>query len=180
MNISLKVSLNQVPKGHGNLKYTKFYIIVGVGGFTFTKISKTTYRLHQTVRAAFAYEALVHRGWHSYTGERPGLTGVPAGAPSCRKAGRTVIPQRLTATCGFIHQEHRSVDELALAYRWGNYSWNRSGTSCCRVRPGGGQHGGHTAGPGLQAVLVLTEESKSRASKSRSERLLSCHLFISL
>lgn len=114
-----------------------------------------THRLNQTVCTASVYEALADRR-HPHTGEGPRLTGVPAGAASYREAGRAVVPQRLAGAGGFVHQDHRGVDQLAPAPLGGDYSWNRSGASCCIVSPGGGRHRGHTAGPGVQAVLGLT------------------------
>lgn len=113
-----------------------------------------THRLNQTVCTAFVYIALVD--WrHPHAGEGPCLTGVPARTASCREAGRAVAPQRLAGAGGVVHQDHRSVDELAPAPGGGDYSWNGSGASCCIVCPGGGRHRGHAAGPGVQAVLGL-------------------------
>lgn len=128
--------------------------------------SLNTHRLNQTVCTALVYESLAGWRWHPHAGEGLGLTGVPAWTSSCWKAGRAVAPQRLTGTGGFVHQDHRRVDELAPAPWGGNYSWNRSDASCCCVHPGGGGHGGHAAGPGVQAVLGLREERRRWAKRN--------------
>ena len=130
-------------------------------GFLLTEITCCiiTHRLHQTVCAAFVYEALVDR-WHPHAGEGSRLSGVPAWPAPHREAGRAVGPHRLSGAGGLVHQEHGGVDELSPASRGVEYSWKRSGASCCRVGPGGGRHRGHAARPGIQAVLVLSREQK--------------------
>ncbi len=121
----------------------KLYMLVVAVGFSAIKITCCiiTHRLDQTVCAAFVYEALVDQlagRWHPHAGEGPRLTGVPARTASCREAGRAVAPQRLAGAGGFVHQDHRGVDELAPAPRGGDHSWNRSGAGRCCVHPGGG------------------------------------------
>lgn len=103
-------------------------------GFTCCVI---THRLNQTVRTPFVYEALADR-WHPHAGEGFGLTRGPAGTASRREAGGAVAPQRLAGAGGFVHQDHRGVNELAPASRGVDYSRNGSVASCCRVCPGGG------------------------------------------
>lgn len=73
-----------------------------------------THRLNKTVCTASVYEALVDR-WRPHAGEGSRLTRVPAGTVSYREAGRAVIPQLLANAGGFVHQDHRGVDQLAPA-----------------------------------------------------------------
>lgn len=121
--------------------------------------ARKTYRFDQIVCAAFVYDALVGRRRHPDAGEGSGLTRVPARSFPCRETGRPVAPERLTGAAFFIHQDHGRVDELSATPGGGNYSRKGGGSGCRRVGPGGGRHGGHAAGPGVQALLVLTESS---------------------
>lgn len=142
-------------------------------GFTKSTCCIITHRLDQTVCTPFVYKALVDR-WHPHAGEGSGLTRVPARTASCRQAGSGVAPQRLPGAASFIHQDHRAVNELAPASRGVDYSWNRSGARCCHVCPGGGWHRGNTAGAGVQVVLDLTRESKSRKKDVTHSVLIFC------
>lgn len=125
----------------------------------FSSRNMTTHRLHQTVCTASVHEALVDR-WHPHTGVGSGLPGVPAWTGSHGEAAGRVAPQRLAGAGGFIHQDHRSVDELAFA-RCGSDARGSIVSGCCRVGPGGRRHRGHAAGSRVQAVLRLRDERDS-------------------
>lgn len=118
-----------------------------------------THRLHKTVRASFAHVALVG-WWDPHAVEGSGLGRVPAGTVSSWEAGGAIGPQRLPCARGLIHQHHGGVNELPPAARGVDNSRKRSGAGCPRVCPGSGRHGGNAAGPGVQTVLVLPQESE--------------------